>query len=205
MQTRYAALFALAVALAGCRTSRTDDEKRWDKLHPPEDPAAAAGTERGFEAEAAYQEEGARAAAVLSDTDRDFAEQAASGGHFEVESSRLALQKGVGGELREFADMMVGDHTRANRELEDLAGRKGLALPSRMEPEHQRKLDELRDRQGKEFERAYRDAQFAAHDEAIDLFEEAARECKDLDLKSLAERTLPTLRRHRDALDDLEL
>ena len=63
-------------------------------------------------------------------------------------------------------------------------------------------MDELRDSTGKEFDAKYREQQIKAHDGAIRLFESAARNADDADLRELADKTLPTLRKHREMLGD---
>jgi putative membrane protein len=138
----------------------------------------------------------------LSAHDREFVDAAAQGGMFELDSSRMALDKNASGQNRAFANMMLEDHEKANRELEKLVREKGGMLPIAPDAEHRRLLDELSKTQGQTFDIAYHDAQVAAHDLAIALFEDAARNCEDPDLRAFAEKTLPTLRKHRSHLDE---
>ena len=77
------------------------------------------------------------------DSDRTFVLKAASGGMFEVKSSELALKKGVEGDLRTFATMMVEDHQAANQQLEKIAGRKSIDIPKELNGEHRQLLDQL--------------------------------------------------------------
>src|SRR3569833_2009604 len=62
----------------------------------------------------------------LSDVDARFVAETALGGKHEIESSRLAQQKGTTDEIRAYADRMVRDHRRANHELSTLAATKGI-------------------------------------------------------------------------------
>src|SRR5690348_15601382 len=62
-------------------------------------------------------------------TDQEFAAQAAIGGLAEVEAANLALQRGSGAEVKQFARRMLDDHTKANRELMSLAASKQIGLP----------------------------------------------------------------------------
>lgn len=137
----------------------------------------------------------------LPATERTFLEKAAQCNMLEIESSQLALDKGVSGNDRTFAKMMVEDHAKANRELADLCRDKGCSIPSTLDAEDQRKLDDLRGLDGAAFTRAYHELQVKGHDKAIALFEDAARECENPQVRSFASRTLPTLREHRAALD----
>jgi putative membrane protein len=137
----------------------------------------------------------------FSTHDREFIETAMQGGMFEVESSRLALEKNASAANRSFANMMIDDHTKANQGLEKLVHEKGGTVPITLSPDMQDKIDELRQTSGAAFDHAYHDMQVKAHDDAIALFEREARDADDGDLKSFAQRTLPTLRMHRSHLD----
>jgi putative membrane protein len=138
----------------------------------------------------------------LSARDREFVDSAAQGGMFEVDSSRMALDKNASSSTRAFADMMIADHEKANQALEKLVREKGGTLPVAPDAEHRRMLDDLTKEQGKAFDVAYYEAQVKAHDGATALFENAARDCDDPDLKAFAEKTLPTLRMHRTHLNE---
>lgn len=137
----------------------------------------------------------------LSKIDRRFLEQAGQGAHFEVESSNMALLKGVTGSMHDFAQLMLDDHGPANAELERLARNKGLQLPVKLDAAHQETLDQLANLEGEAFEHAYREIQVKAHDEALSLFQKAAEESQDAELREFAKRTLPMLRKHREHLD----
>ena len=142
-------------------------------------------------------------AANLTASERSFAETALRGGQFEVEASRLALAKASSGMVRDFANLMITEHGQANRELENLARKKGIYTSTMLDPEHQAKLEDLRRLDGPEFDRRYQQMQIEAHDQAIALFERTSRECRDADLRTFATRLLPVLQRHRDHLDDV--
>ena len=192
---RISHLALMGLILCACKSWRDDDES--DEEHATTQSSAGGGDSTSSTREASMTGAGKN----LTADDLDFIEQAAYGGMFEVKSSELALDEQVSSETRSFAQMMVDDHGKANRELEGLASRKGFHVPVGLDADHQRKLDKLATLDGSEFERAYLDAQREGHDAAIELFERAAKDCKDAELKSFASRTLPTLRKHRAELD----
>jgi putative membrane protein len=140
---------------------------------------------------------------ALSNGDREFIEAAVQGGRFEIESSKLALERLTSARTREFAATMIDDSTQANKELEDLLRDKGVSVSSALDRDQTQALDRLRQSDGPAFDRAYHDAQVKAHDAAIALYEHAARACDDANLRSFAESALPTLRKHRAGLDEI--
>ncbi len=140
-------------------------------------------------------------AAKLGSMDGEFIQKAAVSGLYEVEASELAILQATTPEMRDFAQLMVDDHGDALRSLEDLARKKGAAIPKETDTEHQSRISSLRDMHGLEFDREYRAQQITAHKDAIALFERAASKCEDADLKALAEKLLPTLRDHEEKLN----
>lgn len=135
---------------------------------------------------------------------QEFVTKAANGGMFEVESSRLALDKAKRGEVRTFAQRMVDDHSKANAELETIASKAGLNVPKAMDATHKQKLQQLETGAESNFDQRYIRAQAEAHDEAVTLFSTYAKSGGNPELRSFADKTLPTLREHQASVRDLE-
>jgi putative membrane protein len=114
----------------------------------------------------------------------------------EVKAGELALQKTTDSRVRSFAQRMIKDHRKANKELESLATRKGLPMPSRLDDECQRQIDKLSSATAQDFDRLYMDSQLKAHQEAVKLFQTESRDGQDDALKNWAGKTLPTLQEH---------
>nr|WP_246229546.1 DUF4142 domain-containing protein [Mucilaginibacter humi] len=67
--------------------------------------------------------------AVVAD-DAKFAVDAANGGMTEIALSKLALEKATNAKVKEFANMMVMDHSKAGEELKGIATTKNITLPA---------------------------------------------------------------------------
>lgn len=102
--------------------------------------------------------------------DTEFVTKAASGGLFEVESSKLAKEAATSPEAKKFAERMIADHEKANEKLKGAAKKAGIEVPAKMSAEHQKLLDRVKAAKGGDFDKAYMAAQVAAHDEAVVLF-----------------------------------
>jgi len=128
----------------------------------------------------------------------DFATKAAISGMMEIQSSQLALDRKLDADVKPFAERMVKDHQQISDQLRALVdtGKVKVSLPTGLDPEHQKKLEELKARTGSDFERAYDQMQLAAHDEAVALFGDYAMNGDNPDLKAWAAQTLPHLRDH---------
>ncbi|MEP7062043.1 MAG: DUF4142 domain-containing protein [Betaproteobacteria bacterium] len=145
---------------------------------------------------------GTKAGATASNLDRRFVEAAVAAGMAEVEMGKVAQQRG-GADAKRFANRMVADHDKANKELTAIAGTKGMNLPDKLLGGDQRALERLRKLRGAGFDAEYLKSQLAAHKHAVSLYKRESANGKDTDLKTFASRTLPTLQEHLGSITAL--
>jgi len=136
----------------------------------------------------------------LEKSDGDFVVNAADGGMTEVAASQLAQTSATDDRVKNFANMMVQDHTKAGDQLKKLASAKSLALPSAPSDKHQKAVDDLGKKKGADFDKAYVKMMLSDHKDAVDMFKKEADKAKDADLKTWATSTLPTLQMHLDSI-----
>jgi putative membrane protein len=143
---------------------------------------------------------------LLSASDKEFFPAAASAGMLEIESSKLALERSQNTAVKQFAETMVADHTKAADELKALAATKKITLPSAMTKHHQKMYDHLKDEKtAKDFDDAYQEAMVGSHKEAVTLFSKASSDSKDPEVQAWAAKTLPTLQHHGAMAKDLKV
>lgn len=136
-------------------------------------------------------------AVSMAALDRDFLEATARTNLAEIEASRAAAERANNPAVRTYAEAMLRDHTALGQELRALASRKGIALPTAAASTDAAELERIRNARGADFDRMYVDHLGAsAHKETIDLFERAASQASDPDIKAFAAEKLPTLRSH---------
>ena len=131
-------------------------------------------------------------------TDKQFVRQAAQLGIAEVRIGELGIRYASDSALREYAQHLLNDHTKANQALAVLAARKGFDLPLEMTPQHYTAIDRLsraRARAG-EFERLFQDFAMRTHQQALHAFRMAAQTSADPDIRAFALRQLPALEQH---------
>jgi len=131
-----------------------------------------------------------------------FVSKAAQDGMTEVELGKVALDKSKDAKVREFAQRMVTDHGKANRELASIAKQKGIDAPQKLDTEHQNMVRKLEAQDGEAFDLEYSRHMNMDHDKAIDLFE-ATSKSSDTDLAGFAKKTLPTLKEHKQMASKL--
>jgi putative membrane protein len=118
---------------------------------------------------------------------------------FEIQSSQLALtEKQPDKDTKPFAQRMVKDHQKTAAELKKLveSGKVQATLPTALDSDHTKMLDELKMKTGKEFDQSYDQIQVKAHQDAVALFEAYAKAGDNAELKKWAANTLPHLKQH---------
>lgn len=125
----------------------------------------------------------------------DFVDEVSAKGIAEVESAKLALEKSKSPDVQAFAQKMITDHTSANMQLAGIAARKNLEVSDEAELTTKAKKFILEQRDGQSFDEAYANNQVEAHEDTIELFEQAAVS-NDAEIAAFAKQTLPKLNQH---------
>jgi putative membrane protein len=154
--------------------------------------------------EIAEEQNEAKLDTTALDDDSEFAVAAADGGLMEVQLGELAQKNAASADVKKFGEMMVKDHGKAGEELKTLASQKNITLPAMLGDEKQKKYDDLAKKTGKDFDKAYISFMVDDHKEDISEFEEAAKECKDADVKAWAGEKLPTLKHHLEMAEAID-
>ncbi len=159
----------------------------------------------GALAQSATESTGVNSALGVAPKTEDFIMEASASDVFEIESSKLALQKGNDA-TKAFAQQMVTDHEKSTAELKALvASGKVQGNPvTTLTEEFKEEIDELAKLDGDEFSEEYIDDQVDAHEDAVDLFKRYAEEGENADLKAWAAKTLPALEHHYQMAQDLD-
>jgi putative membrane protein len=136
---------------------------------------------------------------AVDEATSDFMTKVADVGMTEVKLGQMAQDKAMNQRVKDFGAMMVKDHSAAGDELKSLASGKNVTLPATPGEEHQRKMEDLSKKTGKDFDKAYINAMVDGHQSAISDFEKASKNTKDADVKAWIDKTLPTLKMHLDS------
>lgn len=146
----------------------------------------------------------ATSTAPLAADDAQFISKAAESSLFEIEVAKLAADKAADPAVKSFAQMLVDDHTAANDKLKQIASSHGVPLPASMAANKKKELDQLSKLSGAKFDQQFvKMVGIKDHHHDIADFEQAGKTAKSDDVKSFAESTLPTLKKHLDAAQKL--
>jgi putative membrane protein len=132
--------------------------------------------------------------------DMVFVTKAANSNMFEIESSKVALEKAKNAEVKTFAQQMINDHTKAAKDMMAVAP----DAPKKMDAAHMAMVKDLQDASADKFDADYVDAQVKAHDEAVALFTKYSEDAQDPKLKAFAAEKLPVLKMHQEHVKALD-
>src|SRR5262245_26415784 len=137
-------------------------------------------------------------------TDEEFVMKASAAGLAEVNAGRVAAKRASSAQAKEFAERVVKDHAKANKELLALADKKRYKVARTMDAKHRETFDKLIRLSGADFDREYVEGQVKEHEKAVALFEKQSTSGKDEKLKEWATKTLPTLKEHLRMAKDVK-
>jgi putative membrane protein len=132
----------------------------------------------------------------LPAADAKFLKDAAQGNLLEVDLGKLAAEKAASNQVKEFGRRMEQDHSKAFKEIEQLAAGKGVELPKDLDAKHKATVNRLAKLSGEKFDREYMQFMINEHKEDVDKFQREADKAKDPDIKAFAGKELPTLKKH---------
>jgi putative membrane protein len=135
--------------------------------------------------------------------DQIFAMKAAGGGLEEVHLGKLAADQAASPEVKQLAQRLVQDHTKANQELLSIAEKKDIDVPKELDDMHEDVVELFSKLEGASFDREYVRYQVMHHEMDTAAFAVQAREGEDPDLKAFAAKQLPLLRGHLQLLREL--
>jgi putative membrane protein len=132
----------------------------------------------------------------LSDKDKEFLMEGASGGMLEVKLGKTAEEQATDPAVKKFGRLMVTDHTELNKLLENLAESKGVTIPKKMNKKDQQQFEKLSKLNGADFDSQYVKLMVADHVTDVSKFEDVAVSANDPDVRAFANKALPVLKDH---------
>jgi putative membrane protein len=129
----------------------------------------------------------------------NFVKNVAMGNKMEVDAGKLALKKGKSASVKAYGAKMISDHTLANAQLKTIALKKGYSTTTMAMPASPL----LTGTTGATFDKNYVTMMVADHKKTIAIFENAAANAQDADIKAFATKTLPKLRQHLASIQSI--
>ena len=121
----------------------------------------------------------------------------------------VAATKGTASAVRDFARRMMRDHHQLRAQGEALAKKLKItpAAPSDdpVTPAGQKEMDTLNSTaKGKDFDKAYIDAEVDVHKAVLDIATKAAGQTQNAELKNLIQKAAPVIKGHLDKAESIQ-
>lgn len=187
---KHSLLFLLVLGLAGLGCSGNNKAASRDNSTGP---AQSSSTSQSAEQTSSTSPSSAMASAG---SDEKFMEDAIKGNRAEVALGKMVASKTKDPGVKQFAQLMVKDHTAALNELEQLAKKKNMDVPEGLPDDAQQLQSKIQSDTGKQLDKDYMDGMVQDHQKDVQEFQDAAQNAKDPELKQLASKLLPTLQQH---------
>jgi putative membrane protein len=142
------------------------------------------------------------ASGSISSSDQQFVTEAATGGMKEVELSTFVAQKTQNADVKQLAERIAQDHTNANQELKTAAQQDNGQVPSSMDAKATQELNMFKKMSGTKLDQAYVQHMVQDHQKDISKFQQEANNGASQQVKSFAQKTLPTLQEHLQMAQD---
>ncbi len=138
-------------------------------------------------------------------TDQQFVDLAAQTDMVEANLGQLAQSVAASQAVKDYAQMLVTDHTKDFNQLYDIAHQANLTRPDAIGAEQNKTMiDPFQKLKGAAFDRRYIHEMIAGHTKAIAIYKKEAADAQTPALKSYAQDTLPVLQKHLDGAKALE-
>src|SRR5687768_8908875 len=126
----------------------------------------------------------------------------------DIETGRLAAERGASKEVRDFGNMLVHDHTTVRQSGRDLAQRLGVTptppAGDASAAAHLQAMATLRSKQGADFDRAFLEHEVAFHQGVIDAVKSTLLPAiQNAELRQLVVEVAPAFEAHRLAAANL--
>ena len=144
----------------------------------------------------------AETSAEAGTADSAFVTDAMKGDNGEVAIGELAQAQGESQAVKDFGKLLVSDHGAHKQELATLAQASGISVTSEPTDEAKANLKKLKALQGAAFDKEFKAMMVEDHTKDIAKYEKQANS-GDAQTAALAQKTLPTLRKHLDAANAL--
>ena len=180
------ALTAVAAVLAVAACNRSEPEADLNQIVVSDD----------------VSNETASASTEPAAIDSAFVTDAIKGDNGEVAIGQLAQAQGQSQAVKDFGKLLVSDHGAHKQELAALAQTAGVPVTKEPTDEAKANLEKLKGLRGADFDKQFKTMMVEDHTKDIAKYEKQASS-GDTQTAALAQKTLPTLRKHLDAANAL--
>ena len=174
--------FAIALAASACQNDTSTAELNGDADVADANLDSALGTNE--------------AAPATPTTAAEFATAVAASDLYEIESGKLAQEKGTSAAVKDFGTKLQADHSKSTTDLKAAAAQANVQVSPALDGEKQGMLDQLTAASGAEFDRLFINQQKTAHQKALATLQGYATGGDNEALKAFAQKATAIVQAH---------
>jgi len=202
---RYIALlsivfFALSV---GCHSGQKDSSSIADSANKAQikstdsaDKAQIKATDSANKAQASSSDSSLKASKSLKEDASKFLVKSYESGIYEIQLSELAATNALDPDVKNLAVSLVAGHKAIDSKISAIAASANFLLPSAINADHQKSLQDLGKLTGADFDKKYINTIVSGHENAVSDYKDAYKNLSPGDTKTFAGETLPTIEDH---------
>jgi len=192
----FAASLALGLTAAQAQTSTAPNTMSPKSTPQPAttSPSSSGGAMNGGAMNGAKTAKATRA-------QKKFLDEAIEGDRSEVEIGKLAQKNGSADDVKQFGQTLEQDHNQHLQQVVQMAEQMGVTPPKQPNAKEKRIYERLSKEHGARFDKAFARAMVTDHKQDIATYEREAKAKGPL--ASLAEQTIPTLRKHLQTAEEI--
>lgn len=135
--------------------------------------------------------------------DKVFISQAIQENLGEIELAKLALKKSSNANVRQFAERMVSDHTRMNNQMELIAHRLEVDIPTEPGKDSRKQKKKLESLSEPQFDRSYAKTMVTNHKRDLREYQRESTSAQDPQLRAAAAQGAGIVRQHLSMAEKL--
>jgi putative membrane protein len=139
--------------------------------------------------------------AAMSGADKQFMVTSARTDMIEAHEGQIAEQQASKADVKDYAKMLVQDHSDDYGHLSALASKTGVSIPKGINAAKDRNIEQLAHVKGAGFDRLFTREEIAAHRQALAAAKRESAQGKDSDVKAYATSMIPVLEKHLQAAE----
>lgn len=122
----------------------------------------------------------------------------------DLEEGKLAANLGTTPIIRGYGKWMIEDQSKLKAQLEVLAQKKSIKLPTTLSEKKAKGLAQLQEEEGKDFDKKFLHMMKIDHRRDVRKFKQASRKIDDKDLQDFTTRNQPIIEEHLDSLKAID-
>lgn len=191
---------AMTISMTACNSKGPDSKESADSANN----AKGKMTDSANHALASTTDSVSKANKKEFKDDSHFIVAAADGGAYEIAAARLALTHSSDRRVKEFATIMIKDHTKWGDEVMAYAKSKNITVPDSLSNDKKEIIKNLGEKGNDKFDVKYMDKVKKDHKNDLDAFTDAESNTKDAALKTTLGKIIPGIKHHLEMATTLD-